>query len=116
MKDQQRYEIFNNFLEKYKCNILYDGIRYSMINGNNDIVIRTHTADEMYSYILGFIEGVKQSAKEVSNLVELNKNNVERYENIILNMENTQKEKSIKPQITDYLDDEQNNEKTSETI
>ncbi len=87
---QSRAKIFSDFLSRNKFVIIYNGVRYTMVDKDDNIVIETNTGDELYLFILGYnlsyehikieIRGLESKLQE---LEETNRLNVERYESII---------------------------------
>ena len=85
-----RREIYENFLKENEFYIDYNGVLYTMVDRENNVIIQTQTPEEMTVFILGWNSAKEKYQEEIKELQEaniqlndLNSNNVKRYEKII---------------------------------
>ena len=100
-----RAELFNIYLTSEKQYITYNGVVYTLLNENNEIVTQTNTNDEMLNYIKGFMEAINKLTPEIKELENLktqnkalilqNELNVKNYEKIIFDMGGESMEKAL---------------------
>ena len=100
-----RAELFNIYLTSEKQYITYNGVVYTLLNENNEIVTQTNTNDEMLNYIKGFMEAINKLTPEIKELENLraqnkalilqNELNVKNYEKIIFDMGGESMEKVL---------------------
>ena len=88
-----RAELFESYLTSEKQYIVYNGVGYTLLDTENEIVIQTNTGDEMFNYIKGFTEAMIKAQLEFDKLkvqndglVLQNNINIKNYEKVILEM------------------------------
>jgi len=89
-QELNRKEIYEIFLKENGFYIDYNGILYTMVDKENNVIIQTQTAEEMTLFILGWNSAKNKYQEEIKDLKEvniqldnLNNDNIERYEKII---------------------------------
>lgn len=78
-----RGTVFKDFLEGNSFYIDYNGVRYTLVDKDNNMIIQTNTDDEMYMYILGYNKATSICNKKITELENRNQINIERYEKLI---------------------------------
>jgi hypothetical protein len=78
-----RGTVFRDFLEGNSFYIDYNGVRYTLVDKNNNMIIQTNTDDEMYMYILGYNKATNICNQKITELEDRNQINIERYEKLI---------------------------------
>lgn len=79
----QKHQIFKEYLETNDNFIDFNGLHYTLVNTNKEIINITNTADEMLNYIIGFNEAKKQSQQIIEDLEIQNQTNIKNYEKLI---------------------------------
>jgi len=85
-----RKEIYEIFLKENRFYIDYNGVLYTMVDKENNVIIQTQTSEEITLFILGWNSAENKYQEEIKDLQEanlqlnkLNNDNIERYEKII---------------------------------
>lgn len=84
------------FLEEYNGKIEYNGEIYFILL-NDKLITTCNSTNEIHSFVLGWLNANDNSIIEIQSLKEANaildqqnKNNIEMYENLIHNMNNSE--------------------------
>jgi hypothetical protein len=78
-----RGTVFRDFLESNSFYIDYNGVRYTLVDKDNNMIIQTNTDDEMYMYILGYNKAASICNQKITELEDRNQINIERYEKLL---------------------------------
>jgi hypothetical protein len=84
---------FQNYFRLTSHRVEYNGAVYLILDDEDNTVTQGQTNEEIYSYIIGFLNSHKIQEKRIKELEEslksiskINQNNIERYEEIIKGM------------------------------
>ena len=79
----ERGIVFRDFLEETGYKITYNGVRYTISDSSNNLIVQTNTDDEIYLYIIGYREAQNMNNNYIEDLKKQNLINIERYEKMI---------------------------------
>lgn len=86
----KRAKVFEDFLKARNLYIDFNGIHYTLVDNQANVITVTSTPDEMYSYMIGYnksLQDTKSHVAEIENLNEVitnqNEENIKNYESII---------------------------------
>ena len=94
-QELSRQELYEIFLKENEFYIDYNGVLYTMVDKENNVIIQTQTPEEMTVFILGWNSAKEKYQEEIKELQEaniqlndLNNNNIQKYEKIISDLGN----------------------------
>jgi len=89
-QELSRQELYEIFLKENGFYIDYNGVLYTMVDKENNVIIQVQTSEEITVFILGWNSAKEKYQEEIKALQEanvqldnLNRDNIERYEKII---------------------------------
>jgi hypothetical protein len=86
MKGNTVEAIYKEFLTSNNYFIDFNGIEYTLVDKNQNVIVVTNSPENMFNFILGYNRATQELLLTIDSLNKRNEDNIKRYEKIIKDM------------------------------
>ena len=80
MTQNEKYELYKEYLTKNKEYIDFNGVDYTLLNDKNEVIFQCQSPNEMTAYILGYQRSQQKCDSTIEEIMRINNENIEAYE------------------------------------